>query len=56
MRLNATIAGVGMTRFMKYPDKGLKELGGEAARAAVADAGLELGCRPPTWATAPPAW
>jgi len=23
MRLNATIAGVGMTRFMKYRDKGL---------------------------------
>jgi acetyl-CoA acetyltransferase len=42
MRLNATIAGVGMTRFMKYPDKGLKELGTEAVRAAVADAGLEL--------------
>jgi acetyl-CoA acetyltransferase len=41
VRLNACIAGVGMTRFMKYPDKGLKELGGEAVRAAVADAGLE---------------
>ena len=43
MRLNACIAGVGMTRFMKYPDKGLKELGTEAARAAIADAGLEIG-------------
>jgi acetyl-CoA acetyltransferase len=42
MRLNACIAGVGMTRFMKYPEKGLKELGAEAARAAVADAGLQL--------------
>jgi len=42
VRLNAVIAGVGMTRFMKYPDKGLKELGAEATRAAVADAGLEL--------------
>ncbi len=42
MRLNAIIAGVGMTRFMKYPDKGLKELGTEATRTAVADAGLEL--------------
>jgi acetyl-CoA acetyltransferase len=41
MRLNACIAGVGMTRFMKYPDKGLKELGTEAAQAAIADAGLE---------------
>ena len=43
MRLNACIAGVGMTRFMKYPDKGLKELGTEAATAAIADAGLENG-------------
>ena len=43
MRLNACIAGVGMTRFMKYPDKGLKELGTEAAGAAIADAGLETG-------------
>ena len=42
MKLNATVAGVGMTRFMKYPDKGQKELGTEAVRAAVADAGLEL--------------
>jgi acetyl-CoA acetyltransferase len=43
VKLNAVIAGVGMTRFMKYPDKGLKELGAEATRAALADAGLELG-------------
>jgi acetyl-CoA acetyltransferase len=42
MKLNAIIAGVGMTRFMKYPDKGLKELGTEAAQAAVVDAGLAL--------------
>ena len=42
MRLKAIVAGVGMTRFMKYPDKGLKQLGSEAAQAAVADAGLEL--------------
>ncbi|MFQ5478944.1 MAG: thiolase family protein [Candidatus Binatia bacterium] len=42
MRLNAIIAGVGMTRFAKYPDKGLKELGAEAVKAAVADAGLGL--------------
>jgi len=40
MKLDATIAGVGMTRFMKYPDKGLKELGAEAIFAAVADAGI----------------
>lgn len=42
MRLNAIIAGVGMTRFMKYPDKGLKQLGSEAVQTAVADAGLAL--------------
>jgi acetyl-CoA acetyltransferase len=42
MRLNAYIAGVGMTRFMKYPDKGLKQLGAEAAGAAVGDAGLTI--------------
>ena len=42
MRLNAIIAGVGMTRFMKYPDKGLKQLGSAAVQAAVADAGLAL--------------
>jgi acetyl-CoA acetyltransferase len=40
MRLNAIVAGVGMTRFMKYPDKGLKQLGTEAALAALADAAV----------------
>ncbi|WP_419928838.1 thiolase family protein [Candidatus Poriferisocius sp.] len=42
MRLNAVIAGVGMTRFMKHRDKGLKELGVEATRAALEDAGLTV--------------
>ena len=42
MRPDATIAGVGMTRFTRHPDKGLKELGGEAVRAAVGDARLVL--------------
>jgi len=42
MKLNAIVAGVGMTRFTKHPDKGLKELGREAIEKAVADAGLEL--------------
>ena len=41
MRLNAYIAGVGMTRFAKHNDKGLKELGGEAVRSALADAGID---------------
>ncbi len=42
MRLNAVIAGVGMTRFAKHPDLGLKQLGGAAVRDAVTDVGLEL--------------
>ncbi|MDP6980219.1 MAG: thiolase family protein [Myxococcota bacterium] len=42
MRLNAVIAGVGMTRFGKHLDKSLKQLGGEPVLEAVKDAGLEL--------------
>jgi acetyl-CoA acetyltransferase len=42
MKLNAIVAGVGMTRFTKHPDKGLKELGREAIEKAIADAGLSL--------------
>jgi acetyl-CoA acetyltransferase len=42
MRFRAVVAGVGMTRFARHRDAGLKQLGAEAARAAVADAGLEL--------------
>jgi acetyl-CoA acetyltransferase len=41
MRLNAAIAGVGMTTFGKHLDRGLKSLGVEAVQAALADAGLE---------------
>lgn len=41
MRLDAVIAGVGMTTFGKHMDKGLKALGAEAVRAALADAGVE---------------
>jgi len=41
MRLDAVVAGVGMTRFGKHPDSGLKALGGEAVRLALTDAGLE---------------
>ena len=43
MRFNAMIAGVGMTPFGKHIDKGLKALGAEATRAALADAGVEQG-------------
>jgi acetyl-CoA acetyltransferase len=38
---NAIIAGVGMTRFGKHLDTGLKALGREALLAALADAGIE---------------
>lgn len=41
MKMNAYIAGVGMTRFGKHMDRGMKSLGGEAIEAALKDAGLE---------------
>ena len=41
MHLDAIVAGVGMTRFGKHLETGLKALGAEAVRAALADAGLE---------------
>jgi acetyl-CoA acetyltransferase len=40
MRLNAIIAGVGMTHFGKHMDIGLKALGAEAVKSAIADAGI----------------
>jgi acetyl-CoA acyltransferase len=36
-----TVVGVGMTRFGKFLDRGLKALGAEAIRAALADAGID---------------
>jgi acetyl-CoA acetyltransferase len=41
MRFNALIAGVGMTRFGKHLDLGLKAIGAEAVHAALTDAGIE---------------
>jgi acetyl-CoA acetyltransferase len=41
MRFNAVIAGVGMTRFGKHLETGLKALGAEAVKAAIADAGID---------------
>ena len=41
MRFTALIAGVGMTRFGKHLDEGLKAIGAEAVRAALDDAGIE---------------
>lgn len=37
------ICGVGMTRFAKYPDKSLKQLGRDAVNAALSDANIEKG-------------
>lgn len=37
------VAGVGMTRFGKYPDRSLKQLGATALDAVLDDAGLALG-------------
>jgi acetyl-CoA acetyltransferase len=42
MRFDAVISGVGMTRFAKHPDRGLKDLSAEAVTAAVSDAGITL--------------
>lgn len=42
MRFDAVISGVGMTRFAKHLDRGLKDLSAEAVTAAVADAGITL--------------
>ncbi len=40
MRTDAIVAGVGMTTFGKHLDEGLKAIGGEAVRSALADAGI----------------
>jgi len=41
MKLNAVVAGVGMTPFGKHLDQGLKAIGAAAVEQALADAGLE---------------
>lgn len=41
MRLNAIVAGVGMTPFGKHLDKSIKWLGGEPALEAIRDAGIQ---------------
>lgn len=38
---SVVIAGAGMTRFAKYPDRGLKELSNEAVTAALESAGVD---------------
>jgi acetyl-CoA acetyltransferase len=49
MRMNAYIAGVGMTRFGKHMDTGLKTLGAEAVRKALADARVEAAGLEAAW-------
>jgi acetyl-CoA acetyltransferase len=41
MKMNAYVAGVGMTRFSRMMDRGLKSIGGEAIEAALHDADLQ---------------
>lgn len=43
MKMNAIVAGVGMTRFGKMLDTGLKGIGGQAVTAAIQDAGIQPG-------------
>ncbi len=43
------ILGVGMPRFGKYPDRGVKQLAAEALAAALADAGLQPGDLQAVW-------
>ena len=49
MRMNAYVAGVGMTRFGKQMDKTLKGLAGEAVQLALADAGLDKSALEAAW-------
>ncbi len=41
MKMNAIVAGVGMTHFGKMLDRGLKSIGAEAVEAAISDAGIQ---------------
>jgi acetyl-CoA acetyltransferase len=43
MKMNAVVAGVGMTTFGRHLERGLKSIGAEAVQAALADAGIEAG-------------
>ena len=41
MKMKAYVAGIGMTRFGKFPDRGLKSIAGEAVLAALEDANVD---------------
>lgn len=49
MKMNAYVAGVGMTHFGKHLDRTLKSLATEAVKAALQDAGLEGGDLQAAW-------
>src|SRR5688500_10326463 len=49
MKMNAFVAGVGMTRFGKHLDRGLKSIAGEAVTAAIADAGISANDLQAAW-------
>lgn len=49
MKMNAFVAGVGMTPFGKHLDKTLKGLAGEAVTAALRDAGVEASDLQAAW-------
>ncbi|MBW2232541.1 MAG: thiolase family protein [Deltaproteobacteria bacterium] len=49
MKLNAIVAGVGMTPFGKHMDTGLKALGASAVEAALADAGIAQAALEAAW-------
>ena len=45
----AVLVGVGMTRFGKFPDRGLKDLAAEAINHAIRDAGIERSAIESAW-------
>ena len=49
MRMQAVVAGVGMTRFAKHRDRGLKSIGAEAVELALDDAGIAPGALEAAW-------
>lgn len=49
MKMNAYVAGVGMTAFGKHADKTLKALAAQAIRAALEDAGIEAHAVQAAW-------
>ena len=49
MKLNAIVAGVGMTPFGKHMDTGLKAIGAQAVEQAVADAGISKDALQAAW-------